>query len=164
MKQRLILAMALLHEPDILFLDEPTSGLDVQSTHLILSMLRDLNAAGTTIFLTTHNMDEANRLCDRVAVMRTGRIVALDAPERLKMAIERLHTVEVSFDSRVEEGALAALAVCSPLTYFTDIARYALVGTHTFPVIADLASLAGFGVLFGAVAMALHECTVQGRI
>jgi ABC-2 type transport system ATP-binding protein len=110
MKQRLILAMALLHEPELLFLDEPTSGLDVQSTHLILSMLRDLNAAGTTIFLTTHNMDEANRLCDRVAIMRTGRIVALDAPERLKMAIERLHTVEVSFDGRVEEGALAALA------------------------------------------------------
>jgi len=110
MKQRLILAMALLHEPDLLFLDEPTSGLDVQSTHLILSMLRDLNAAGTTIFLTTHNMDEANSLCDRVAIMRTGRIVALDAPERLKMAIERLHTVEVSFDGRVEAGALAALA------------------------------------------------------
>lgn len=109
MKQRLILAMALLHEPDLLFLDEPTGGLDVQSTHLILSMLRDLNAAGTTIFLTTHNMDEANRLCDRVAIMRAGRIVAIDSPERLKMAIERLHTVEVSFDGQVEEGALAAL-------------------------------------------------------
>lgn len=57
-----------------------------------------------------------------------------------------------------------ALAVCSPLTYFTDIARYALLGTHTFPVIADLAALAGFALLFGAAAMALHERTVQGRI
>ncbi|HDS63395.1 MAG TPA: ATP-binding protein, partial [Methanofollis liminatans] len=75
----------------------------------ILEMLRDLNAAGTTIFLTTHNMEEANSLCDRVAIMRKGRIVALDAPERLKMAIERLHTVEVSFDGQVEAGALAAL-------------------------------------------------------
>lgn len=74
MKQRLILAMALLHDPDLLFLDEPTSGLDVQSTHLITGMLRDLNAAGTTVFLTTHNMDEANRLCDRVAIMRRRRL------------------------------------------------------------------------------------------
>ncbi|WP_067051595.1 ABC transporter permease [Methanofollis ethanolicus] len=57
-----------------------------------------------------------------------------------------------------------ALAVCSPLTYFTDIARYALMGTHTFPVFADLAALAGFALLFGGVAMALHERTVQGRI
>src|SRR5690606_36045231 len=55
MKQRLILAMALLHEPELLFLDEPTSGLDVQSTHLILDLLRELNREGTTIFLTTHN-------------------------------------------------------------------------------------------------------------
>jgi ABC-2 type transport system permease protein len=57
-----------------------------------------------------------------------------------------------------------ALAVCSPLTYFTDIARYALMDTHTFPVFADLAALAGFALLFGAVAMALHERTVGGRI
>lgn len=98
MKQRLILAMALLHEPDLLFLDEPTSGLDVQSTHLITGMLRELNNTGTTIFLTTHNMDEANRLCNRVAIIRKGRIAAIDSPERLKMAIERLHTIEVSFD------------------------------------------------------------------
>ena len=62
MKQRLILAMALIHEPELLFLDEPTSGLDVQSTQMILSLLRDLNTKGTTIFLTTHNMEEANRL------------------------------------------------------------------------------------------------------
>jgi ABC-2 type transport system ATP-binding protein len=109
MKQRLILAMALLHEPELLFLDEPTSGLDVQSTHLILAMLRDLNRAGTTIFLTTHNMEEANRLCDRIGIIRRGRIVAIDAPERLKSAIERIHRVEVSFDREVSSDALAAL-------------------------------------------------------
>jgi ABC-2 type transport system ATP-binding protein len=80
MKQRLILAMALIHEPALLFLDEPTSGLDVQSTQMILSLLRDLNRAGTTIFLTTHNMEEANRLCHRVGIIRSGRIVAIDAP------------------------------------------------------------------------------------
>lgn len=109
MKQRLILAMALLHEPQLLFLDEPTSGLDVQSTQMILSMLRDLNRQGTTIFLTTHNMQEANSLCDRVGIIHAGRMVAVDAPERLKSAIERVHRIEVSFNREVPEGALDAL-------------------------------------------------------
>ncbi len=109
MKQRLILAMALLHEPDLLFLDEPTGGLDVRSTHLITQMLRELNDGGTTIFLTTHNMEEANRLCDRVAIMRKGTIVAIDSPERLKMAIERLHTIEVSFQTQPKDGDLGRL-------------------------------------------------------
>ncbi|GAA5263532.1 ATP-binding cassette domain-containing protein [Methanocalculus sp. MC3] len=109
MKQRLILAMALLHEPDLLFLDEPTSGLDVQSTQLITGMLRELNDGGTTIFLTTHNMEEANRLCNRIAIMRRGQIAAIDSPERLKMAIERLHTIEVSFDPAGSAEDLATL-------------------------------------------------------
>ncbi|HDQ07996.1 MAG TPA: ATP-binding cassette domain-containing protein [Methanoculleus sp.] len=109
MKQRLILAMALLHEPELLFLDEPTSGLDVQSTRMILSLLRGLNEGGTTIFLTTHNMDEANQLCDRVGIIRDGRIVAIDAPEKLKAAIERLHRIEVSFDGAVTADDLASL-------------------------------------------------------
>lgn len=110
MKQRLILAMALIHEPALLFLDEPTSGLDVQSTQMILSLLRELNRAGTTIFLTTHNMDEANRLCHRVGIIRAGKMVAIDAPEKLKTAIDRVHQIEVSFDREVPGNALSALA------------------------------------------------------
>jgi len=109
MKQRLILAMALIHEPELLFLDEPTSGLDVQSTQMILSLLRDLNRQGTTIFLTTHNMEEANRLCHRVGIIRAGKIVAIDAPEKLKTAIDRVHKIEVSFDREVSGDALAGL-------------------------------------------------------
>jgi ABC-2 type transport system ATP-binding protein len=109
MKQRLILAMALIHEPELLFLDEPTSGLDVQSTQMILSLLRDLNQKGTTIFLTTHNMEEANRLCHRVGIIRAGKMVAIDAPEKLKVAIDRVHTIEVSFDREVPGDALAGL-------------------------------------------------------
>jgi ABC-2 type transport system ATP-binding protein len=109
MKQRLILAMALLHEPRLLFLDEPTSGLDVQSTQMILSLLRDLNQAGTTIFLTTHNMEEANRLCHRVGIIRAGKLVAVDAPEKLKAAIEKVHRIEVSFDREIPGDALATL-------------------------------------------------------
>ena len=109
MKQRLILAMALIHEPKLLFLDEPTSGLDVQSTQMILSLLRNLNRQGTTIFLTTHNMEEANRLCHRVGIIRAGKIVAIDAPEKLKTAIDRVHKIEVSFDREVPAGTLALL-------------------------------------------------------
>jgi ABC-2 type transport system ATP-binding protein len=109
MKQRLILAMALLHEPELLFLDEPTSGLDVQSTQMILSLLRTLNADKTTIFLTTHNMEEANRLCDRIGIIRSGKIVAIDAPEKLKIAIDCVHRIEVSFDRAVPAEALAEL-------------------------------------------------------
>jgi ABC-2 type transport system ATP-binding protein len=109
MTQRLILAMALLHEPQLLFLDEPTSGLDVQSTQMILSLLRNLNKEGTTIFLTTHNMEEANRLCHRVGIIRKGRLVALDSPEKLKTAIDRFHRIEVSFDREVPGEALSRL-------------------------------------------------------
>jgi len=109
MKQRLILAMAFIHEPELLFLDEPTSGLDVQSTQMILSLLRDLNTQGTTIFLTTHNMEEANRLCHRVGIIRAGKMVAIDAPEKLKTAIDRVHKIEVSFDRDIPENALKEL-------------------------------------------------------
>ena len=101
MKQRLILAMALINRPRLLFLDEPTGGLDVQSTHMILSLLRRLNQEGTTIFLTTHNMEEANQLCHRVGIIRQGIIIAIDAPEKLKTAIEYEHHIEVSFDREI---------------------------------------------------------------
>jgi len=109
MKQRLILAMALINEPDLLFLDEPTSGLDVQSTHMILSLLRELNEEGATIFLTTHNMEEANQLCHRVGIIRNGRMVAIDAPEKLKATIDREHRIEVSFDHDIPGDSLTSL-------------------------------------------------------
>jgi ABC-2 type transport system ATP-binding protein len=120
MKQRLILSMALLHEPELLFLDEPTSGLDVQSTRMIHFLLRDLNRKGTTIFLTTHNMEEANRLCHRIGIIRAGKMAAIDAPEKLKAAIDRVHTVEVSFDREVPGDALAGLGGVTGVTRAGD--------------------------------------------
>ena len=98
MKRRLTIAMALIHQPKVLFLDEPTTGLDVQSAILIKALVRELNAAGTTIFMTTHQIEEANELCDRVAIINQGRIAAIDTPERLKAAFQSVQSVEVAFD------------------------------------------------------------------
>lgn len=96
MRRRLSIAMAIIHEPALLFLDEPTPGLDAQSTRLIRGLIRQLNADGTTIFLTTHNIEEANQLCDRVAIIDYGQIAAIDTPQQLKQAFQRAQSVEVA--------------------------------------------------------------------
>jgi len=105
MKQKLLLCMALINDPKILFLDEPTSGLDVESQRLIRDMIREFNKNGTTVFLTTHNMEEANQLCDRIAIINHGKIAAIDSPERLRLQSSGLQSIEVSFDKtmNVEE-------------------------------------------------------------
>ena len=84
MKQKLLLCMALMHNPRILFLDEPTSGLDVVSSRLIRKMISEFSREGITIFLTTHNIQEADGLCDRIAVIDHGQIATIDTPENLK--------------------------------------------------------------------------------
>lgn len=86
MKQRLLVARALLHEPEILFLDEPTRGLDPNVARDIRAFVANLARQGVTVFLTTHYMEEADQLSDRVAILDRGRIVALDNPEQLKAA------------------------------------------------------------------------------
>lgn len=106
MKQRLILAMALMNDSEVLFLDEPTIGLDVKSVRLIRNLIREFNQKGITIFLTTHNIEEANLLCDRVAIMNYGKIVAIDRPECLKHTIQSTSSVEVAFKKAVSEKDL----------------------------------------------------------
>lgn len=85
MKQRVTLARAILHKPDLLFLDEPTSSLDPANTKHIHAGLKQLNKEGTTIFLTTHDMYEAETLCDRVAFLHNGEIQLLDTPENVRL-------------------------------------------------------------------------------
>jgi ABC-2 type transport system ATP-binding protein len=97
MKQRLILAMSLIHDPRMLFLDEPTAGLDVESRRMIHGQVTDRAAGGMTVFYTTHNIEEANVLCDRVGIIRGGRLVALDTPEALKSTLASSQSVEVAF-------------------------------------------------------------------
>lgn len=82
-KQRLSIAVALIHDPDIVFLDEPTAALDPQARRNLWDLLRSLNDSGRTVILTTHHMDEAEALCDRVAIMDAGRILELDTPAAL---------------------------------------------------------------------------------
>lgn len=86
MKQKLAIARALLHEPRLLFLDEPTSGLDPESSHLVREFITELKRQGRTIFLCTHNLDEADRLCDRVGVFKT-RLLVMDTPAALRRSV-----------------------------------------------------------------------------
>ena len=109
MKQKLILCMALMTEPQVLFLDEPTSGLDVESARLIRDTIRRYNEDGTTVFLSTHNMEEANKLCDRIAIINYGKIAAIDSPENLRMESSSLKSVEVSFNKPVLANELTEI-------------------------------------------------------
>ena len=149
MRKRLILCLALVSGPQVLFLDEPTSGLDVQSTRLIRGTLRKLRKEGRTIFLTTHNMDEASELCDRVAIINHGKLVAIDTPEKLRIGAGSFHVVEIGFGkpvaaetlsqlpsvSRVEETGnkfrLYTENSCSLVASLVDFSR-----SHSLPMVA----------------------------
>lgn len=122
MKQRLMVARALVNQPRILFLDEPTDGLDPVSSETIRNIIKEQQARGTTVFLTTHDMLEADKLSDRVAFINQGKIVALDTPHRLKqqygkrailaeveMADGRLEKREITLDEANTGTAVADL-------------------------------------------------------
>ncbi|MGW7831777.1 ATP-binding cassette domain-containing protein [Staphylococcus xylosus] len=94
MKQRILLAKALIHEPELLFLDEPTASLDPLTIQRIHKGLKELNKRGTTIFLTTHNMQEANDLCHRVAFIESGVLKDMDTPENFRFK-HSTHTIKV---------------------------------------------------------------------
>lgn len=103
-KQRLALACSLVGDPDLIFLDEPTTGLDPQSRRQLWELVEALKADGRTILLTTHYMDEAERLCDRIAIVDKGKIIALGTPREL---INRLHAEQIVFFSVSEEMPLS---------------------------------------------------------
>jgi ABC-2 type transport system ATP-binding protein len=107
MAQRLMVARAIFHRPAVLFLDEPTAGLDPQGRLALWELLRGLNADGQTIMLTTHYMEEADKLCDRVAIMDHGKILALDTPADLKRSVGADTIIAVKCDG--EPDALAAM-------------------------------------------------------
>ena len=98
MKRSLTIAAALVHEPSLIFLDEPTSGLDVVSARNLRTIINQLNQQGTTIFLTTHNIEEANLLCHRIALIVKGKIIANDTPDVLKRSIQGKSMVEIGVE------------------------------------------------------------------
>lgn len=109
-KQRLALACALVGNPDFLFLDEPTTGLDPQARRQLWELIEQFKASGRTILLTTHYMDEAERLCDRVAIMDHGKVIAFGTPRELIASVCAEHLVELSTDTRAHPLDLAALS------------------------------------------------------
>jgi ABC-2 type transport system ATP-binding protein len=109
-KQRLALACALVGDPELLFLDEPTTGLDPQSRRQLWDLITELKASGRSIVLTTHYMDEAERLCDRVAIVDHGRVIALGTPRELIAGLGAEHVVEFTVAGEVD-GQLDAAAL-----------------------------------------------------
>jgi len=111
MKRRLTIARSLVNDPDLLLLDEPTTGLDPQARHVVWDRLFRLKQRGVTLVLTTHYMDEAEQLCDRLVVMDHGRIVAEGSPWQLITRYATREVVEVRFEAdRPQNGALEGLA------------------------------------------------------
>jgi len=124
MKRRLTIATALIHKPKMLFLDEPTTGLDVQSSRMIRNLIKELNDGGVTVFLTTHYIEEADQLCQRVAIINQGRIVTVDNPEKLKASMEERHVVEISFTpSRDLDDELRRLSCVNNVSRLGDKCR-----------------------------------------
>jgi len=111
-KQRLAVACALIGNPDILFLDEPTTGLDPQSRLQLWEVVARFRETGGTVLLTTHYMEEAQRLCDRIAIVDHGRLIALGTPADLIARLEARNIIEFTSDPELSEEAIRALPLC----------------------------------------------------
>jgi len=144
MQQRLIVAMGLMNDPKLLFLDEPTAGLDVESVRLIRELIREFNSKGITIILTTHNIEEANQLCDKVAIMNHGKIVAIDRPEKLKNTFKSTASVEVAFDREVEAEELLFGNVVTEVKKVGDKIRlYSARAEEVIPMLVEYSHSSG---------------------
>lgn len=108
-KQRLAVACALVGAPDLLFLDEPTTGLDPQSRRQLWGLIEMFKSEGRTVLLTTHYMDEAERLCDRVAIIDKGKVIALGTPRKLIQSLGGTEVIEFACDGPVEEACVRSL-------------------------------------------------------
>ena len=131
MAQRLMIARALMHEPDVLFLDEPTNNLDPQSRLFLWERIREMNARGLTILLTTHDMNEADRLCHRIAVMDHGKILVNDTPAALKKLIPGGTVLEVHAEAPSERAA--GEAVRTALSEIPGVAKVEIVEDEKGP-------------------------------
>jgi ABC-2 type transport system ATP-binding protein len=139
MKRRLTIACALIHRPDLLFLDEPTTGLDIQSARQLREQVRKLNGEGVTVLLTTHYMEEADQLCDSIAMINKGKIVTIDSPQNMKACVTGDNVVEVSFSSQVKEEEVASLNGVTEVHRLGDKYRLTFVGKDPVGILVDFA-------------------------
>jgi ABC-2 type transport system ATP-binding protein len=162
-KQRLALACALVGDPDLLFLDEPTTGLDPQARRQLWDLIEEFKKAGRTIVLTTHYMDEAERLCERVAIMDHGKIIALGSPRELVASIGVEHVVEFSVNadgaaSPLDVGALRTLEGVRDVRADNGVVRMQVTALHS-AVPALLAELVRRGVRL--TELRTHSATLE---
>jgi ABC-2 type transport system ATP-binding protein len=149
MAQRLMVARAIMHRPHILFMDEPTAGLDPQSRLALWDIVHELHADGQTVLLTTHYMEEADRLCDRVAIMDHGHILALDTPAGLRSSIDAETVVRVVTDGdpTALAGALRSMPGAMDASVSDGAVTLQVKGiTGVVPKVVDAAEAAGFRV------------------
>jgi ABC-2 type transport system ATP-binding protein len=164
MKRRLTIAAALVHAPSIIFLDEPTSGLDVQSSRMIRNLVKDLNKTGVTVFLTTHYIEEADQLCQRIAIINKGRIVAIGNPEKLKASVEKHQVIEISFDQMSNlEQKLGSLENFEKVVQFGDKFRLHVRNTsEAVSLLADFARENGLRIVsFNTLSPSLEDVFVE---
>jgi ABC-2 type transport system ATP-binding protein len=135
MRRKLTIAAGIIHRPPILFLDEPTTGIDVASARQIRQLIAEMHRAGTTIFLTTHYIEEAERLCGRIAFIVAGRVVRLDTVERLLQPVRGRHGLLLSV-SRADAALGERLAAAFAPLEFQDLAggQFRLESTAPIPV------------------------------
>jgi ABC-2 type transport system ATP-binding protein len=147
MSQRLMIARALMHRPDVLFLDEPTNNLDPQSRLFLWDRIRDLNQRGLTILLTTHDMDEADRLCERIAIMDRGKILVNDTRPQLKQMVPGGHSLElhvVVADATACKRVVDALRRLPGIEKIDEISAPDQIGLYTLHIYArEVGSLVG---------------------
>jgi ABC-2 type transport system ATP-binding protein len=139
-QQRLMIARALIHEPLVIFLDEPTVGLDPQARLALWDILRDLHGQGRTIVMTTHYMEEADQICDRLAIIDQGKLLALDTPSRLKAQAPGDTLVEVTFDgdaAPVAEPARGVAGVSGAEARGPLLRVYSARGGEIIPALID---------------------------
>jgi len=147
MMQRLSIARAMMHDPQVLFLDEPSAGLDPQTRILLWEIIREYNQAGKTILLTTHNMEEADALCQRLAIIDHGRMIALGTPKELKASIPGGYLLRLRFGNQTPDllqrlqSLVGVREVRSSDSTGADV--YADRGGSLIPEIANLAAAAG---------------------
>ncbi len=145
-KQRLFIALALINDPELVFLDELTTGLDPQARRAMWDLVRGIRERGKTVFLTTHYMEEAERLCDRVAIIDQGKIVALDTPENLIRSLGAEHRVVFTADGQWDDTPLREVPGVTRVERVGE--RMVVYGRGEGLVSAGIGTLEGMGARF----------------